>query len=287
MPLTLKRRKSIPNPGKKHKVDVTAERRRKELVEVQRRRARGRMLPATWITMGKPLTEMQLLNSLVTPRSKIACIGGFGQPIDDPSAAYLTKIVRSKNVALVDIQDSVLKQSLPSLSERKTGKPKEHMQRKIAIISKNMYAGKGGLKSYRQDMKAGGKKIAKTIKLYPGSAWNTGIKPNSLDLIIDRGTWQWVIWQKEINAQRMLIHYLEILRNGGRIVFFTEPPERIKEYMHLSGLLRELIKFGRINVDEIQLINAHIKPYLFEQREEPRLAGNHAFEKALVVTKLA
>lgn len=279
-----KRRKSIPNPNKQHKVDVTAEGRRKELNEVQRRRARGRMLPATWITMGKPLTEMQLLNSLVTPRSKIACIGANESPKKDPSVSYLANLVRSKNVTLVDFQDDELIQKLWEIKEIKTGKPREYIERKSAEV-RELERGLSYLYGHR-------KGSSRAIRLSPGVAWKTGIKRNSLDLILDRGTVYWTTKgefgvtlgyeQPYTSFPILLNHYLELLKSGGRIVFMIYSRDRLS-YRSLEHL-RELVAKGKLNVKEVEITK---EPYKVGKKHKIEISPHTNYDRAIIITKLA
>lgn len=205
-------------------------------------------------------------------------------------------MVKSKNVSIVDVQDMAGKLLLNKLLHsgqrhllRSSSLP-VHLKDRIMLLSQTVKhpqgIGQGGLMSYRKTMTWELPKSKRGIRLIPTVAWNTGIKENSLDLVLDRGTWPFILNQGTNSGKNFLSdsikHYLRILRPGGKVVFML--PEFQVEEQHEPTLrknLKELLDQKQVHVRETPLENLHA-PY---PSHKLTYAG-YKYATAIVVTKL-
>ena len=238
-----------------------------------------------------PVSEQGLLRSLVHHKSKVTCIGGFtawpsfDSPFHDPSPAFLASLVRSKNVTLVDCQsDSLLHRLSQSAAQRKA----QDFLKNIRVLGQasNMNGtGLGDLYSYREALQFRnfGKK---GIRLRPAFAWDTRLRPNSQDLVVDRMTSDWLAEQGRLRDS--LSHYLTITKPCGRILFIlksrglTTAPlsSQLKgspEYLELKGLLSPLLRQGKVSLEIVKLDTAQ-----HDALYSPKYRGHFA----LIINKL-
>ena len=118
--------------------------------------------------------------------------------------------------------------------------------------------------------------------LQPGLAWSTGLKPRSLDLLIDRGTWFYL--HRQGRLEESINHYLEILKPGGRIVFFSSRDfgDGLSDVDEdpLPSAIQNAAKSQKLHVTGQPVHSIRSHPYPLTSR--PVYAYLHAF----VVTKL-
>lgn len=71
-----------------------------------------------WYGARGPIKEQTLLSRAIKKRnSKVACIGGFGDPSSDPTAAFFAQKTRRHSVFLVDCNDKQLLEKLRGLQK--------------------------------------------------------------------------------------------------------------------------------------------------------------------------
>ena len=234
----------------------------------------------------RPITEQGLLNKLAGPRTKIACVGAFGHMERDPTPIALAQQLRGRNrVKLVDCKDLGILDELRArrLKLSMAGKriPNE-LQMRLGALEKglDLGTGVGGLRSYRESVnqfiKDHGstgtgqrftKPVSRRISLQPGLAWETGIKPGSLDLLIDRGTLGFVTVQgietKRDLLQKTIDHYISRVRIGGKAVFIFKKGE-LMTYNRLwnrspRDLFGKMAANGAVSVEEVGIKHSKFK----------------------------
>lgn len=258
--------------------------RRKDALE---RTERAR-LPSEWVRHDDAVQrEQEFMQQLVYPHSRVVCIGAMGDPTLDPSPLFFATKVKRKNVYLVDCIQGSIRSGKPLLSRRldaerqkqeKKGKLSSYLEKRLSLLSnRTEHTGEGGLDRYwRFAFPLLNKKL---ITLVPALAWDTGIRKNSVHIVVDRGSWQYIGKHDENSLQRTFEHYLSLLKNGGRIVYTMSnmgglPPWRLTE------MLEEQVKIGRIRVDHVFFSNE--KPY-----DVPETYAGWRHSAGFVVTKLA
>ncbi|MFH1751069.1 MAG: hypothetical protein ABH863_05295 [Candidatus Micrarchaeota archaeon] len=265
--------------------------------EMREFRSSAALAKPVWEISQKPQTESALLRQLVRFHSKVACIGGYGSPSRDPSPKFLARRVRSGNLTLVDVQDNPT-EGAKSLYAKLQGRKAELKAKGLyssdldsKIIALRPFEGQehiyglGGLRSYRKRMRRWPWQhfMKRRIKLLPAFAWDTGMRPRSMDLIIDRGTFYFFgIPGKLPDAAN---HYLDLLKPGGRAVFFLRRATGTLHYRkEVEGILQneiqKLVSRGLV----------HARTVRFKKRYLRRLlpaASFYRYREAIVVTKLA
>ncbi|MFA4855409.1 MAG: hypothetical protein WC634_02360 [archaeon] len=232
------------------------------------------------------LPEHELLQRLITRNSKIACIGGHGSPEDDPTPAFLAQATRSKAVTLVDCQDLALLDRLKRIQPR--GKFPKKLGQKIAGLTKGsgLKTGYGGLIKYREEMQGTQKKaiigLKTGIRLQPGLAWKTGIKPGTLNLIVDRDVNYWVSIQGKTKLQETINHYLSLLKKGGKIaLLFNTTRDGAEEHLRATKeIIQGLLPKQKATVEEIPIKTEKFN--LGPKQIQPR----YSMQLAIIVTKL-
>ncbi len=275
---------------------------------------RDAMLEPRWERLETPVTEPELFQRLVQPHFNVVCIGGYGDPTRDPSPAFLTKLVKSKRVTLIDVQDESryydptilkrLRQRVSDLESRGRRIP-DDVYRKIQVLSSSFpsnFFGRGGLMTYREGVreinsKADSRGTFGVVKLRPAYAWDSHLKPNSVHLVVDRGTW-WFIAEKshfycscspeQPNPElleRTVDHYLSLLKPGGKAVFFSGFKSPVKGDL-LNKKLRELQEAGAVHVLETQIKWPKPLANAFSGEDEIYNCVSNRYKSAFVVTKL-
>ncbi|MFH0972209.1 MAG: hypothetical protein V1835_06635 [Candidatus Micrarchaeota archaeon] len=133
--------------------------------------------------------------------------------------------------------------------------------------------GIGSLKQYRdsiRDLLRGfthaGKK--NNVRFQIGLAWDTGIKPGTVDLLVDKGTHDYLTAQNKL--QDSVKHYLELLKKGGKLVFFSRNEE------FLIPQLKILMKTGKVHIARAKVIRS----------KDPLFRRDNHYPSAFIVTKL-
>ena len=252
------------------------------------------------------LPEQNLLHSLIPSRRKpkIACIGTFGNPRSDPSLAFFMHHTPSKSVTAVDCIDSELKrrlvQKIPGLAAKATASRSRRAGPPSAIVQKvnalktggRLFGTAGGMLNLRRrvrhlQVEAGLE--SKGVRLQPGLAWNTGLKPKSLDLLVDRDTMHWVSKQKPGAIAQTVNHYLSLLRKNGKIVFLvstgleghaTAASPLRAAYQEITDILGPMVKAGGIRIEEVDITNSNFR--LGKKVIEP----HYRMGAAIIMTKL-
>ncbi len=234
------------------------------------------------------LTEQEFLSRLVTHNSKVACIGAWGGADADPSAAWLVQRVKSKNVSLVDIWDPKLLEKLKTAHQHRNA---PELANRIRTLSREttLAQGVGGLLSYReglQRMRLRREVSKNAIRLIPRLAWETGIRPRSLNLIVDRGTWGFILDQNREDLRKTVDHYLALLQPQGKIVLFIEDTPRVKRAnRELKKALNDLGKTHSFSINKVRIRPSTKTPYRFSERNSIGTRGMYSYSNAWVITK--
>ena len=243
-------------------------------------------------------SEADLYKRFLNKKSKITYIGAFGSPYKEPVPAFIAQHARSKALTLVDCQDMVIASKLNALSKSAGASTPKAVAEKLAVLKGHIgEPGEGGLSSYRHAMqKRGADAVEKEfgsvalpglyswkkrgIKLQPGLAWQTGIKPGTQTIVVDRLTNSFITKQGPGKMTQTINHYLSLLKRKGKAIFLFETNSSLKSVLKE---LKPLIKSQNVSLEFVPLDN-NVKNSGFEMNGYG-IKPNYTCRTAIVVTK--
>lgn len=250
------------------------------------------------VTRAPITSEADLYKRFLHKGSKVTYIGAFGSSYKDPVPAFIAQHSRSKALTLVDCQDMGIALKLNSIAKARGASTPKAVLRKLNVLrGETGEPGEGGLLSYRHAMQRRGMALVEKefggvslpgmyswkkrgIKLQPGLAWQTGIKPGSQTIVVDRLTNYWITKQGPGKMAQAAKHYLSLLKPNGKAIFLFETNSALKNVLKelkllasSEGILIEFVKLDNAVKNNGFEVNGHI------------IKPNYTCRTALVVTK--
>ncbi len=260
----------------------------------------------SWNINETPINEEHLLKSLVKSRQhRVACVGCFLDVRHDPTPAFLSTLVSSKHVTVIEPQDrpiiddhlqvvrpldkadklarkGILKGLEEAIEKKKAkGKVPEELIKRANVLrntknSINGDFGMGGITSY---LYSGWKSgiLKKKLRINIAFAHDTGLREKSTDLLVDRGTMHFLSLQGK--HSQALGHYLSRIKQNGKIALIA-----LKENSstgEIKKMLSALSGQGKIHVEEHRIISQNYTAF-----PNLELEKRYPYDTCFVVSKL-
>lgn len=123
------------------------------------------------------------------------------------------------------------------------------------------------------------------IKLQPGLAWETGIKPKSLDLVLDRGTMPWISSLAPGKERETILHYLSLVKRKGKIILLRPSAGTTPTYEGVIRQLEELAAEKKLSFKEVPVKTPPFK-ITGNGEKEIKLKPIMGMSAAIIITKL-